>query len=182
LKVTDTLGDTDEDGDYDELYCFGARSFTIWNDEGGLVFDSGEQFEQITAEVYPDFFNTTDDEHEFDNRSDDKGPEPEHVVVGKIGESTVAFVGLERIGGIMVYDVSDPENPRFLDYVNNRNFKVDPEVEDGVTNRKVGDLGTEGLIFIPADKSPMDQALVVACNEISGTTTIYIVVTRGIGP
>ena len=81
----------------------------------------------------------------------------------------------------MAYDVSDPYNPRFLDYVNNRNFKEDPEVEDDVTNRKVRDLGTEGVIFIPADESPMDQALVVACNEISGTTTIYIVVTRGIG-
>jgi len=82
----------------------------------------------------------------------------------------------------MAYDVSDPANPRFLDYVNNRNFKEDPEIEDGVTNRKVRDLGTEGLIFIPADKSPMDQALVVASNEVSGTTTIYIVVTRGVEP
>jgi len=183
LKVTTEFpAEPNEAGKYEVLYAFGARSFTIWTEDGELVFDSGDEFEQITAEVYPDFFNTTDDEHEFDNRSDDKGPEPEHVVVGKIGDSTIAFVGLERIGGIMAYDVSDPENPRFLDYVNNRNFKEDPEVEDDVTNRKVRDLGTEGMIFIPADESPMDQALVVVSNEISGTTTIYIVVTRGIGP
>ena len=98
LKVTDTLGDTDEDGDYDELYCYGARSFSIWDADGGLVFDSGDELEQMIADSCPEFFNTTDDEHEFDNRSDDKGPEPEHVVIGKIGESTIAFVGIERMG------------------------------------------------------------------------------------
>ena len=159
---------------YNQLYCYGGRSFSIWNAEGTQVFDSGDQFEQITAAKIPEFFNSTDDENEFDDRSDDKGPEPEHVVVGKVGESTIAFIGLERIGGIMVYDVSDPYNPRFLDYVNNRDFEADPEL--------AGDLGTEGLIFIPADKSPMDQALVVAANEVSGTTTIFIVVTKGVEP
>jgi hypothetical protein len=182
LKVTTSFPAEEGPDGYAELYSFGARSFTIWTDEGELVFDSGNEFEKILAYTYPEFFNTTDDEHKFDSRSDDKGPEPEHVVLGKIGDSTIAFVGLERMGGIMAYDVSDPQNPRFLDYVNNRNFKVDPEVDDDVTNRKVRDLGTEGLIFIPADKSPMDQSLVVASNEISGTTTIFIVVTRGIEP
>jgi len=177
LKVTTSFPAEEGPDGYAELYSFGARSFTIWTDEGELVFDSGDQLEQIIAEAYPDFFNTTDDKNKFDDRSDDKGPEPEHVIVGKIAESTIAFIGLERMGGIVAYDVSDPANPRFLDYVNNRNFKEDPEIEDGVTNRKVRDLGTEGLIFIPADKSPMDQALVVASNEVSGTTTIYIVVT-----
>jgi hypothetical protein len=164
------------------LYSFGARSFTIWNDQAELVYDSGDQFEQTIAELYPDYFNTTDDEHDFDNRSDDKGPEPEHVVVAKIGESTIAFISLERMGGIMAYDVSDPLNARLLDYVNNRNFKEDPEIDDGVTNRKVRDLSTEGLVFIPAENSPMDQALLVAANEVSGTTTIFMVVTRGMGP
>lgn len=182
LKVTTSFPAEEGPDGYTKLYSFGGRSFTIWSEYGELVFDSGDELEQIIAETYPDFFNTTYDAHEFDDRSDDKGPEPEHVVIGKIGESTIAFVGIERMGGIMAYDVSNPANPRFLDYVNNRNFKVDPEIEDGVTNPKVRDLGTEGLIFIPADKSPMDQSLVVASNEISGTTTIYIVVTRGIEP
>jgi hypothetical protein len=182
LKVTTSFPAEEGPDGYAKLYSFGARSLTIWTEYGEPVFDSGDEFEKIIADTYPDFFNTTDDEHEFDNRSDDKRPEPEHVVIGKIGESIIAFVGIERMGGIMADDVSDPANPKFLDYFNNRNFKIDPEVEDGVTNRKVRDLGTEGLIFIPADKSPIDRSLVVASNEVTGTTTIFIVVTRGIEP
>jgi hypothetical protein len=137
------------------------------------VFDSGDQFEQITADQLPDYFNSTDDETDFDDRSDDKGPEPEHVVVGKIYGHTIAFVGIERISGIMAYDVSDPANPVFLDYVNNRNFEVDPQLDDDTTNPEAGDLGTEGLLFIQARRSPNKCPLVVAAHEISGTTTIF---------
>jgi len=172
LKVTNTMGDIDNDGDYDELYCFGGRSLTIWTSEGTFVADSGDQFEQITAARHPMYFNSTDDETAFDSRSDDKGPEPEHVVVGRIGESTVAFIGLERTGGIMVYDVSDAASPRFLDYFNNRNFEVGP------TTVEAGDLSTEGLLFVPAKDSPTRTPLLVAANEISGTTTIFEVQVR----
>ena len=204
LKVTTTMGDLDDDGDYDELYCYGGRSISIWTEEEEelvLVSDTGDQFEQITAAKFPDFFNSTDDENNFDNRSDDKGPEPEHVVVGKIGDSQVAFVGLERIGGIMAYDVSDPEKPRFLDYVNNRDFSIpieievpvidpdtgepvidpdtgEPETEDVLNPewQKAGDLSTEGLLFIPGSASSCP--LVVAANEVSGTVTVYEVQVR----
>jgi hypothetical protein len=168
LKVTTEFpAEPNEAGKFDVLYSFGARSFTILTGEGQHVSDTGDEFAQITAIVNPDYFNSTDDESEFDNRSDDKGAEPEHVVVAKIAGHTIAFMGLERIGGIMTYDVSDPANPVFLDYVNNRNFEADPE------SPEAGDLGTEGMLFIPAHKSPTRRPLLAVSNEISGSTTVY---------
>ncbi|NES65432.1 MAG: alkaline phosphatase [Okeania sp. SIO2D1] len=168
LEITNTLGDTDGDGDFDELYAFGGRSFSIWDEAGGLVFDSGDDFEQITAELFPEFFNSNNDENNsFDNRSDNKGPEPEGVAIGMVGNSTLAFIGLERIGGFMTYDVSDPSAPKFISYTNNRDFFGDPEAGTA------GDLGPEGLTFISAEDSPNGIALLVVANEVSGTTTIY---------
>lgn len=168
LKITKAFPSTkDDEGNYTSLYSYGGRSFSILDADGNLVFDSGDEFEQITAEQLPDYFNSTDDETDFDDRSDDKGPEPEHVVVGKIYGHTIAFVGLERIGGIMAYDVSNPANPVFLDYVNNRYFEEDPE------SPEAGDLGTEGMLFISAHRSPNGCPLVVAAHEISGSTTVF---------
>jgi 2',3'-cyclic-nucleotide 2'-phosphodiesterase/3'-nucleotidase/5'-nucleotidase len=130
LKITTTLGDTDGDGDFDKLYSYGARSFSIWDEKGELVWDSGDQFEQILAEQLSDDFNSTNDANQsMDNRSDDKGPEPEGITVGTIGDRTFAFIGLERVGGIMVYDVTAPASPTFVTYVNNRNFEVEFDVE-----------------------------------------------------
>lgn len=179
LTVTNTLGDTDADGDFDEIYAFGSRSFTIWesvdNPAPGepklkLVYDSGEDFEQKIAKLLPQFFNSDNTENNFDNRSDNKGPEPEDVKVGKINDRFYAFIGLERIGGAMVYDITDPENPTYVTYSNNRNFLAAPN------SPAVGDLGPEGLLFIPSASSPNRQSLLVVSNEISGTTTIYAVV------
>ena len=115
----------------------------------------------------PDFFNSTNDKTDFDARSDDKGPEPEGVTAGKAFGRTFVFVGLERVGGIMIYDVSDPANPVFQDYVNNRDFDAKPDTA------AAGDLGPEGLVFISDDDSPNGEPLLVVANEVSGTTTIY---------
>ncbi|NET44388.1 choice-of-anchor I family protein [Okeania sp. SIO2B3] len=168
LEITNTLGDTDGDGDFDELYAFGGRSFSILDEKGALVFDSEDDFEQITAELFPEFFNSNNDENDsFDNRSDNKGPEPEGVAIGMVGNSTLAFIGLERIGGFMTYDVSNPLAPKFISYTNNRDFFGDPEAGTA------GDLGPEGLTFISAEDSPNGIALLVVANEVSGTTTIY---------
>lgn len=167
LDITTSWGDTDGDGDYDILYSYGARSFTIWDANGQVVFDSGDDFEQITAELYPDYFNSGNDENEFDGRSNNKGPEPEGVTVGMINERYYAFIVLERIGGVMVYDVTNPMGPTFVTYVNNRDFMGDPE------SGAAGDLGPEGALFIPAEDSPNGNPLLVVTNEISGTTTIY---------
>ncbi|MEZ5324257.1 MAG: choice-of-anchor I family protein [Verrucomicrobiales bacterium] len=158
------------DGTYSELYSYGARSFSIWKTDGTLVFDSGDQFEQITAAYFPDDFNSTDNENDsFDNRSDDKGPEPEGVTLGKIGGHTYAFVTLERTGGIMIYDVTDPYSPSWCDYVNTREFAGNPEAGTA------GDLAPEGIEFIAAGDSPSGFPLVVVANEVSGTTSIFAV-------
>jgi 2',3'-cyclic-nucleotide 2'-phosphodiesterase/3'-nucleotidase/5'-nucleotidase len=168
LNITTTLGDTDGDGDYDQLFAYGARSFSIWDAEGNLVWDSGDQFEQKLAALLPDDFNATNDENDsFDNRSDDKGPEPEGIAIGRVGSRIYAFIGLERVGGIMMYDITNPDNPQFVNYVNNRDFSGDAEAGTA------GDLGPEGVLFIDQDQSPTGQNLLVVTNEVSGSTTVY---------
>ncbi|MEL6319997.1 MAG: choice-of-anchor I family protein [Cyanobacteria bacterium J06626_14] len=168
LTISSIDGDTDGDGDIDVIHSYGARSFSIFDADGNLVFDSGDDFEQITASVFTEDFNSDNDENgSFDSRSDAKGPEPEGVVVGEVDGKTYAFVGLERVGGVMVYDITDPANSSFVDYVNNRDFSGDAEAGTA------GDLGPEGLTFIPADDSPNNEALLAVSNEVSGTTTLY---------
>ena len=170
LKTTTATGDADGDGQHETIVNYGARSFSIWSADGQLVFDSGSDFEQYTAELIPDDFNSTNDENDsFDNRSDDKGPEPEGVAIGHIGNSVYAFIGLERVGGIIVYDVTDPYQPMFVQYVNNRDFAGDAEAGTA------GDLGPEGILFINADDSPIGEPLLVTGNEVSGTTTVFSV-------
>lgn len=152
---------------YDQLFAFGARSFSIWDTQGNLIADTGSEFERITAERLPDNFNSDNDENSFDTRSDSKGPEPEAVAIGEVNGRAYAFVGLERIGGVMTYDITDPSNPVFVDYLNNRDFTGDPEAGTA------GDLGPEGLIVIPPDESPTGQSLVVVTNEVSGNTRLF---------
>jgi hypothetical protein len=154
-------------GEYYQLFSFGARSFSILNEQGNRVYDSGDDFEQITAELIPEYFNASNDNNKFDNRSDNKGPEPEGVIVGKVNGRHYAFIGLERVGGIMVYDISNPRNPDFVQYINNRDFEADVETPEA------GDLGPEGLAFISAESSPNGSPLLVVANEVSGTTTIF---------
>jgi hypothetical protein len=168
LLTTTTLGDTDGDGDHDVIYSFGARSFSIWNgDTGALVYDSGSDFERITAELIPDAFNSQGQNGSFDSRSDDKGPEPEAVTLAIIDGRTYAFIGLERVGGILVYDISDPANPVYQTYANNANYEGDAAAGTA------GDVGPEGLHFIAAADSPNGENLLVVANEVSGSTTIY---------
>jgi hypothetical protein len=163
LTVTKFGGDTDGDGDYDAIYAFGARSFTIWSDTGKLVWDSGDQFEQILAATYPANFNASNTSSAFDNRSDNKGPEPEGIAVGAIKGRTYAFVGLERIGGVMIYDITEPSAPQFIQYVNNRDFSM----------AAGPDSGPEVIIFVPGGRSPSGEPRFLVANEISGSVTIY---------
>ncbi|MFV2195595.1 choice-of-anchor I family protein [Nocardiopsis sp. LOL_012] len=158
-----------EDGScYEEIYSYGGRSFSIWTADGERLFDSGSDFERITAEAEPDHFNANNDENGFDSRSDDKGPEPEAITIGEVDGRTYAFIGLERVGGIMVYDITDPRDASFVQYLNNRDFSAEPGT------REVGDLAPEGMAFIDAEDSPIRGVPVLAvAHEVSGTTTLF---------
>lgn len=171
LNVSIEEGFNVDTGCYDELYAFGARSFAIWNTQGDLVWDSGSAFEEITSAAIPRFFNSNHSESNLEGRSDDKGPEPEAVAVGQIGDRTYAFIGFERVGGIAVYDVTAPASPSFVTYVNNRDFAY--SVEDGNALAPAGDLGPEGLAFVGADQSPTNTPLLVVGSEVSGTVTVF---------
>jgi hypothetical protein len=162
LNVTNTP----PGGDFNNLYAFGARSFSIWNaDSGAQVWDSGDQLEEKTAELLPDYFNSNNDDNDsFDSRSDNKGPEPEAVAVGRVGGRTYAFVGLERVGGVMVYDITNPSAPVYEDYLQTRVF--------GGT--EVGpDSGPEIIRFIKPQVSPTGGPMLAVANEITGTVSLW---------
>ncbi len=180
LKLVQDLVDDhlDQKGRPTRLFAFGSRSFSIMDlTTGDIVFDSGDDFEQITAQHYPEFFNMSNDSLKKEKRSRSKGPEPEGLVLGTVGQKTYAFVGLERIGGIMVYDITQPESSKHMGYFNNRRFDVPATSSDGTANPEAGDSGIEGLIFVPAEKSPTSTDLVIVGNETSGTTTVWEVIT-----
>lgn len=145
LNITTTLGDTDGDGDYDELYSYGARSFSIWNGlTGQLVYDSKNQIDTKAAELgkYPD------------GRSDDKGCEPEGITTGRVGNKSLLFVGLERANAVMIYDITNPTKPVFSQWLNTG-------------------VGPEGVLFVSADKSPNGKSLFIASSETDGFIKVY---------
>ncbi|MBC7863548.1 MAG: T9SS type A sorting domain-containing protein [Bacteroidia bacterium] len=161
LNVTNKLGDTDNDGDIDQIYAYGSRSFSVWNaTSGALTYDSGSELEQITNAhpLYANMFNASNGTAAIKkNRSDDKGPEPEGVVVGAINGNNYAFLALERVGGLMMYNINNPASPYYVGYHNNRPT----------------DLGAEGIVFIDAAQSPNGKNIVILANEISSTLSIY---------
>lgn len=149
------------------IYVFGARSISIWNGASGeLVGDSGDQLEQWTEQAYPAFFNSNNDEDNFDNRSDNKGPEPEGVALGTIGANRYAFVGLERIGGVAVFDLGKITAPQMVAYANNRDFVAGNKAP-------APDSGPEVVRFVSADTSPNGEPMLVVANEVSGTVTLW---------
>ncbi len=167
LKTTTASGDSDGDGLFEEIFAFGGRSFSIWDEAGNLVYDSGDQIGQITAEMLPKGFNSSGENDSMDTRSDDKGAEPEAVTIGEIKGIPYAFIGLERVGGILVYDISDPAAPQFVQYLNNRDFSAESE--------RAGDLAPEGIAFVAAADSPTGTPLLLVANEFSGTVTAYAI-------
>ena len=167
LNVLSTLGDVDRDGDYDQLYALGARSLTIRDENGNLVSDTGDSLERETALATPAFFNSTNTANNFDNRSDDKGPEPEALAIARFFGKRYALVGLERFGGLAVYEIEDPAAPKFVGIFNNRNFSGVPAAGTA------GDLGPEGITVVEACDSPTGNPLVIVSNEISSTTTVW---------
>jgi hypothetical protein len=145
LNIITTLGDTDNDGDYDALYSFGSRSFSVWNgNTGAIVFDSKNELDQkaIGLNIYDD------------GRSDDKSVEPEGITVGKVGNKMIAFVGLERADAVAIYDISNPQDPKFLQII------------------KCGDA-PEGILFVPAKDSPTKKSLLIVSSEGDGIVKVF---------
>lgn len=167
IVVTKASGDLDGDGDYDQVHVLGARSFSIWDDQGTLIWDSGDQLERITR-AHPFFsqmFNASNGNTTVaKNRSDDKGPEPEGVATAVINNKPYAFIALERIGGVMVYDLSNPLEPKYVTYANNRAFPAANATDD---------RGSEGIIFINDKESPNGKSLVLVANETSNSVSIF---------
>ena len=175
LKITTANGLNAAGTCYETLYGFGGRDLSVFTADGQLVSSTGDGLERITAAAVPAFFNSDHGTSAFDNRSDDKGPEPEGLTLGKVGGRTYAFVGLERIGGVVAYDVTEPDRPRFVTYTNNRSFAVSGSTDLAAA----GDLGPEGLTFIAGEDSPTGRPLVAVGNEVSGSTTLLDVARVG---
>ncbi|MGE7416082.1 ExeM/NucH family extracellular endonuclease, partial [Methylobacterium tarhaniae] len=172
LNVLLRSGDTDGDGVIDRLTTLGGRGISIFrqNDDGSItkVRETGGEFEKIFAQIAPERFNNDQTTAATpDDRSDNKGPEPEGITVGTVNGRIYAFVGLERQSGILVYDVTDPANAAYVSYV--------PPLAGSSA-----DLGPEVLTFIAADRNPTGTNLVVSANEVAnGGATLYAALPQG---
>ena len=184
--------------DFTSLYTLGARSLSIWKSPAGttevagatLVADTGDTIERKIAEILPNYFGadwntSTGTPNNKDTRSDNKGPEPEGLAVGKVFGRTVAFVGLERIGGVMAFDISNPTKPAYLTYVNSSIFAGVGGANFAAAGAPSGDVSPEGVLFVKATDSPTGDPLLIVAHELSGTTAIYKIVgtaTKGSQP
>lgn len=163
FRVSSATGNTDGDSDFEEIAALGARSFSIFNaDTRQIVYDSGDQFERYIAANHPLIFNADNESNTVKSRSRAKGPEPEGVALGNINGQTYAFITLERTGGVMVYNITNPDNPTFTDYKHSR-----------MTSAYGGDNGPEGIIYIAPENTTTGKGYVIIANEISGTLSMY---------
>ncbi|KXH85396.1 choice-of-anchor I family protein [Chryseobacterium kwangjuense] len=163
FRVSSATGNTDADADFEEIAALGARSFSIFNaDTKQLVYDSGDRFERYIAAYHPLIFNADNEANGAKNRSRAKGPEPEGVALATINGQTYAFITLERTGGVMVYNITDPNNPTFTDYKHSRS-----------TSAYGGDNGPEGITYIAPGNTTTGKGYIIVANEISGTLSTY---------
>ena len=178
IKFSSVMGDSNNDGIYEALYSFGARSFSIWDvdDMSQPIYDSGSLMAKYTAKKYPDNFNASNSSNKFDGRSNNKGVEPEGVTVAQVGSQTIAFVGLERISSVMAFDITDPKKVSLLGEVNTRTFNDDllKDAKKGKAAANAdGDLGPEGLTFVDAKDSPSGKPLLLVGFEVSGSSRVF---------
>lgn len=172
LNILLQVGDTDNDGRIDQLHTLGGRGISIFrqNADGTItkVRETGGEFEKIFAQIAPERFNNDQViANTPDDRSDNKGPEPEGITIGSVNGRIYAFVGLERQSGVIVYDVTDPANAAYVSYV--------PPQPNATT-----DLGPEVLTFIAADRNPTGTALVISANEVNnGGAVLYAALPQG---
>lgn len=133
----------------------------------------------MTAALFGTKFNTNSTSNSGDSRSDDKGPEPEALAIGQVGTRTYAFVGLERMGGFFIFDITTPTAPQYVEHVINRDLSATFSIDDTGAGAhtgsyaNAGDLAPEGMKFVPAASSPTGKALLLIGNETSGTVSVY---------
>ena len=143
-----------------QVYAFGSRSMSVFDGKtGNLLFDSGDQIEKTIAQTAPSYFNwnSKKGKQKIDARSEDNGSQPEMVTIGEFNGKKLAFLGLERMTGIIVWDLENPEKPTIMDYY------LDPK-----------DRGPEGILFVFDSKRPFSgNPLLIVGYEFSQSIVIY---------
>ncbi len=152
LKTTTANGDIDGDGRHERIYSYGARSMSIWDADGKLVGDTGDIIEQVIADQFPARWQ--------EGRADDKGPEPEAIKLFALDDWMYALVGLERTSGFMLFDITDPNQPLYMDYIFNE-FDVGLEGIDVSIMQAFSDGGVSAWGWL------------AIASEVSATTTFY---------
>ncbi len=167
MNVSTASGDLNGDGLFDRIDVLGGRSISIRDQQGRLVWDSGDMLERLSESLDAqgrNFFNNNSTANSRDNRSDDKGVEPESVVVGEVNGRPYAFVGLERDGGIVVLDLSDPTG---------RSAAVPRIQPRALVPNTIAAIGARGPDLRAGSQEHTGTALLIVSNEASSTTTIW---------
>ena len=173
-KVNPTIGDKDGDGDIDTIHLRGSNSMTMYRN-GLVIWDSANLLDQIQTQAFGvaninGSHSLSSDKSTMNyvgqDRSDDKGSEPEGVAVGMVGDRRIAILGLERMTALAIFDITVPGNPIFQEWLQMLPTKATPAKE-------VKHFSPEGIVFVPADKSPSGKALIITSYELSGSLSIH---------
>jgi hypothetical protein len=173
-KVNPTMGDKDGDGDIDTIHLRGSYSMTMYRN-GMPIWDSGELLDQIQIKAFG--VANINGSHSYSkdkstmnyvgqDRSDDKGAEPEGVALGMVGDRRIAILGLERMTALAIFDITQPRMPVFQEWLQMLPTTATPA-------KDVKHWSPEGIVFVPADKSPSGKALVITSYELSGSISIH---------
>jgi len=162
LQILKDMGNLDGDAGIEDPTMVGTRSFSIWNaSTQARVFDSASMIEQYVADNDPTTFNMNDGlTTKYDERSDDKGPEPEALAFGTIGGRDYVFVGAERQNGIFQFDITDFGNVSITSYFNTASSTAD---SGGAF------ISPESIAFLNAANNPTGQNLLVVGYEGTGS-------------
>jgi hypothetical protein len=179
LNVSRIDGDTDNNGKIDDVTAIGTRSFSIWEVQGDNTLvrthDSGPLdglLNTLDTGAYNMNRGTT---AQFDTRSDDKGVEPEGLTIFSVDGKTLLALMLERQNGVLLYDITDPNSPLYLDYINTYG--------SGVAGADPNDrlVSPEGSLYISAADSPTGTSLLLVGYEGHDGGAAGAVIEGGIG-
>lgn len=173
-KVNPNNGDIDGDGDIDTIHLRGSNSMTMYRN-GVALWDSGALLDQIQTSAFG--VANINGSHSYSSdkstmnyvgqdRSDDKGAEPEGVAIGMVGDRRIAVLGLERMTALAIFDITAPLAPVFQEWLQILPTKATPA-------KDVKHWSPEGIVFVPADKSPSGKALIITSYELSGSLSIH---------